>query len=73
MSKHAKPETPLERADRLIAELRTDSRSKLQKYLDLRKPKPFIPCKQCREQIIARNLEAFRWEIDNPLFGKALQ
>ena len=73
MSKHAKPETPLERADRLIWELRTDSRSKLQIYMDLRKPKPFIPCDQCREQIRARNLEAFRWEIDNPLFGKALQ
>ena len=73
MSKHAKPETPLERADRLIWELRELRGTPRVMETAYRITEDHIPCAECQDKILAHNLEAFRWEIENPLFGKALQ
>ncbi|MNW52159.1 hypothetical protein D3C74_296690 [compost metagenome] len=90
MSKHAKPETPLERADRLIWELTipawfsepprhhaTDRRWDVRKELidEFHAFPQRILCGVItdRKDLWERNLAAIRWQIENRLFGKALQ
>lgn len=65
--KHAKPETPLERADRLIWELKGAPRVIDMAYQII---EDHVPCDECQEKIIARNLKEFRWHIENPIQRK---